>query len=186
MQGLRRPTIETARLLLEPLRVEHANLCFHKLTEPDLYTYVPQDPPNEVADLAKRYQFILSQPPEGELWLNWFGKSNLDGTYICFVQATVRRAENLAMLAYQTFFPYRRQGFAKEACKAVIDHLRSSHGVSHFKVEMDMLNIASRSLVEALHFHQTGITKQADHFKGRSSDEFVYELVVPLDAVSVK
>ncbi len=170
-----RAEIETERLVLEALRTEHAALCFDKLRDPELYVYVPQDPPVKVDELIQRYKFILSEAPENELWLNWFGRLKADGAYVCFVQATVRPTDATAMLAYQTFHPFRRQGFAKEACNAVINELIAAGDVRHFRVEMDTLNTASRKLVEALDFQQIGITKQADYFKGRSSDEFVYE-----------
>lgn len=170
--------IETSRLILEPLRVEHAELCFEHLNDPELYVHVPQDPPASIEKLAERYRHVLTNAPANQIWLNWFGRAQKDGALVCSVQATVDITERSAMLAYQTFAPNRRQGIAREACIAVMDHLVSVHNLARFVAEIDTLNLASRKLLESLHFRQIGLKRNADHFKGRSSDEFTYELQV--------
>lgn len=170
--------IETSRLILEPLRVEHAELCFGHLADPELYVYVPQNPPASIEKLAERYRHILTNAPANQIWLNWFGRAKKDDAFVCSVQATIDIAERSAMLAYQTFAPNRQQGLAREACIAVMDHLVSRRHLVRFVAEIDTLNVASRKLLESLHFRQVGLKRNADHFKGRSSDEFIYELQV--------
>ena len=126
--------------------------------------------------LAARFRHVLTNAPANQIWLNWFGRAKMDGNFVCSVQATVDVAERSAMLAYQTFASSRQQGFAREACSAVIDHLVSVHRIERFVAELDTLNVPSRNLLESLHFRQVGLKRDADHFKGRSSDEFTYEL----------
>jgi len=171
--------IETRRLVLEPLRIEHAELCIGKLQELELYTYVPQEPPVEVEELRTNYKRILSgSQTTDEVWLNWFGKCRSSGEYICFVQATVNVTTRSSDIAYQTFYPFRRKGIAKEACQAVITHLATTFDTRIIRTEIDTRNIASYRLVESLHFKRVACKQNADFFKGTHSDEYVYELVI--------
>jgi len=171
------PEIVTRRMILEPLRVDHAELCMDCLVDADLYTYVPQNPPASVNELKLRFSELLrgSGTPD-ESWLNWFGRMASSGQYVCSVQATVRKSRRMSYLAYQTFAAFRGQGFAKEACGAVIGYLSNSHGTKLFRAEIDSRNIPSRRLVESLQFRQVAFKEKADRFKGCDSDEYVYEL----------
>jgi ribosomal-protein-alanine N-acetyltransferase len=177
MDKLNVPEIATRQLILEPLRLDHAELCMDCLTDANLYTYVPQDPPANVGELKLRFSELLrgSGTPD-ESWLNWFGKSRSSGQYVCSVQATVSKSKRMSYLAYQTFATFRGQGFAKEACGAVISYLSSACGTKLFRAEIDSRNVASRKLVESLHFRQVAFKEKADRFKGCDSDEYVYEL----------
>lgn len=154
-------------------------LCFKHLTDPELYVHVPQEPPASIERLAARFRHVLTNAPADQIWLNWFGKTKAEDAFVCSVQATVDIAERSAMLAYQTFASSRRQGFAREACGAVIDRLASVHHTRRFVAELDTLNVASRQLLESLGFRQIALKRDADRFKGRSSDEFTYELLKP-------
>lgn len=66
-------------------------------------------------------------------------------------EATVRE-NGEADLAYAIFPRFWRQGFAREAGSAVIEHLRTEHAVQHFGADIDTRNLASIALVESLGF----------------------------------
>ena len=170
--------LETARLVLEPLRVEHAALCFLPLCDATLYPYVPQDPPTSVEELEVRFQKLeLGAPPSlEEVWLNWFVRLRSSADYVGFVQATVRLPERHALLAYQTFLPFRRRGYAAEACRRVVDYLSATFSLEAILAEIDTRNQPSRKLVESLGFIAGPVRENADFFKGQSSDEITYRL----------
>jgi ribosomal-protein-alanine N-acetyltransferase len=173
--------IATRRLILEPLRLDHAELCMECLADVNLYTYVPQMPPASVDELKGRFREVLSgSGSPDEIWLNWFGRKPSAGPYVCSVQATVRKSFRMSYIAYQTFAPFRGQGFAKEACGAVIGYLSTVFGTKLIRAEIDSRNVASRKLLESLQFLQVGFKEKADRFKGTESDECVYELSVGL------
>ncbi len=174
--------IETQRLALEPLRLDHAELCIENLRDVELYTYVPQDAPGHAQELRERYRRILrgSRSPD-EVWLNWFGSCRSSGRYACFVQATVSVTSRSSLIAYQTFSPFRRKGLANEACRAVIAHLAATFGTRLVRAEIDSRNVASHRLVESLHFCRVALKQKADFFKGADSDEYVYELAIEND-----
>jgi RimJ/RimL family protein N-acetyltransferase len=168
--------IDTERLRLEPLHAGHAAELWPVLGDPLLYEHVPQDPPVSVEWLARRYALLESRlSPEGdELWLNWVLRQRDGGGCIGSVQVTVH-ADAPAYFAYELGSAFWRQGLAGEACAAVLQVLRADFGVQHVVAEVDTLNGASIRLLERLGFVRTALKRDADSFKGRSSDEFRYE-----------
>ena len=169
--------LETPRLLLEPLVVGHATALFDPLQAPELYTYIPQDPPSSQEALKTRYEPLSSRrSPDGrEVWLNWALRQRASGAYVGTVQATVR-ADHTALLAYMIFVPFWRQGYAREGCARVLTHVFEEYHVSQVIAEIDTRNTNSIQLVEALGFTRVATTPGADFFKGAVSDEYRYEL----------
>lgn len=166
----------TSRLCLEPLKVGHADILVESLQHPDIYRFIPTSP-LALEALRKRYAFLEGrQSPDGkERWLNWvlFQKAR-EGPVGTF-EATVRE-NGEADIAYVIFPSYWRQGFAREAGAAVIEHLRLHYGVPRVCAEIDTRNASSIALVESLGFQRVKFTPHADFFRGENSDEFRYEL----------
>jgi RimJ/RimL family protein N-acetyltransferase len=120
--------IETVRLTLEPLRVEHAGEMADVLADPRLYEYVGGTPPS-AAQLATRYALqVAGHSPDGRQgWLNWVVRERATGAAVGTVQATLNivdaRAE--AEIAWVIGTAYQRRGYAKEAAGAMVRWLRS-------------------------------------------------------------
>lgn len=169
--------IATPRLTLEPLAPTHADELFAGLSDPALYTFVPGHPPTSLEALRERYTRILRGPQDnpGELWLNWAARETATGAYIGYIE-TSTLPDDHAYLAYFMFSPAQRQGYAREACDAVIRHLVREYRIECVVAEMDTHNEASRRLVESLGFMRTGEKRDADFFKGTRSHEYRYEL----------
>jgi ribosomal-protein-alanine N-acetyltransferase len=72
------------------------------------------------------------------------------------------------------FTPFQRQGFAAEAVEAVLAHLKKDAGVREARALLDTRNEASWRLMERLGFRRDRTIKDADQFKGASSDEYEY------------
>ena len=170
-------TLQTDRLLLEPLGPQHATALYAPLSDPRLYLFIPQDPPSSPQRLQERYVALaLRRSPDGrEVWLNWVMRRRDTGADVGTVEATVR-ADQTAFLAYMVFPPYQGQGFAREGCARVLAHLVEDYHVPRMAADIDMRNNASIHLVEALGFERSGTTRSADFFKGKPSDEYRYEL----------
>lgn len=169
--------LHTPRLQLEPVAVRHAEEMFTPLSNPRLYAHVPQEPPVSLAAVRERYSRLSTRrSPEGDqLWLNWVTRDRRDGVCRGTLQATVRRDAS-AYIAYEVLPPYWRQGLGREACARMIGWLIAELGVQRFEAEVDTLNVASLRLLEHLGFERTGWREAADHFKGRSSDEWTLRL----------
>ena len=72
-------------------------------------------------------------------------------------------------LGYHIFTPYRRQGYAKEACQAILTYAASSLTDRIYARVLDD-NRASVNLLKSLGFHLTGRTHS-----GSASPQCLYE-----------
>jgi len=171
--------LETERLRMEPLSESHAADLFPLLSDPRLYAFVPQDPPEDLEALASRYRFLESRrSPEGdEEWLNWAVRSKTEGNCVGTVQVTIR-PDRRAQLAYEVGVPYWRRGVATEACTRLIQAL-FDEGILEIWAELDTRNVASIRLLERLGFARGALRRKADHFKGSDSNEWTYALSRP-------
>jgi ribosomal-protein-alanine N-acetyltransferase len=166
----------TTRLVLEPLTRAHAPRVFPSLSDPALYTLIPEDPPATLAALEARYEKLAGRrSPDGkDLWLNWVACHGAEP--VGLVEATLYEDRH-AYLAYFVFRRFWRTGFAREACTRVISALMDDWKATRIVAEMDTRNEASWRLAESLGFTRVASKPEADFFKGSRSDEYRYELV---------
>jgi ribosomal-protein-alanine N-acetyltransferase len=172
--------LHTPRLRLEPQAERHAEGLFGPLSDARLYTHIPQEPPVSLAALRERLAGLSARrsPHGDELWLNWVlcdARDARSDAYIGRVQATVR-GDAPAYIAYEVFPAYWHQGYATEACMRMIRWLIDDLHIEGFSAEIDSLNTASLRLAERLGFRRVALRANADHFKGRSSDEWLLRL----------
>ena len=167
----------TERLRLEPVRCAHAAVMFPLLSDPQLYIFLPSDPPNCLDALEKRYALLESgRSPDGsEHWLNWTIFDRWNGAPFGTFQATVRD-DGPSDIAYMVGAKYWRRGIAHEAGVVVIDRVFSKYSTLLLAANLDTRNIASMHLVEALGFTRVATIPDADNFKGTTSHEYRYEL----------
>lgn len=168
--------LQTERLILEPLEVAHAEKLYAGLSDATLCKFIPNDPLS-LAELTEKYRRILRGPRDNniELWRNWAVHLQDSDDYIGIIETSVFPSD-YAYLAYFMLAPHHRQGYAHEACAAVLQHVRKIYNIKRIVAEMDMRNIASWRLVESLGFIRTSSKLNADFFNGESSDEYLYEL----------
>ncbi|WP_374348813.1 GNAT family N-acetyltransferase [Chitinimonas sp.] len=169
--------LTTERLTLEPITEAHAAQLFAGLSNPNLYQFIPQEPPASVEALAARYKRLESRssPSGDEWWLNWAVRLT-DGEYVGYVQATVDE-DNAAILGWTMFTAHQRRGYATEALRRLCTHLEGPFMAEEFKAFVDTRNKASVGLVEKLGFKLVKTIPNADNFKGSKSDEYQYSLV---------
>ena len=170
-------TFSSQRLSMVLITKEHASLLLPLLQHPDLYTFLPQDPPS-LDKLEQQYAFWEQRksPDNSEYWLNWVIFLTDSQRAIGTLQAGIELATSQASIAYLIGTAFQRQGFATEATSALIDHLHQQYQVSSIKAWIDTRNTASIRLVKKLGMRQVEFIAQADHFKGQVSDEFVFQL----------
>lgn len=147
--------LQTERLLLEPLRREHAAAMFPLLQDPTLYTWVDHGPPPSLESLQQRYARLEQRhSPDGrEQWLNWivFARA-APGLPLGVVQATVL-PDHCAWVAYEFAAPHRGQGHARESVQAMLAELAASFGVQRFQATVEAANERSIHLLRRLGFH---------------------------------
>lgn len=164
------------QIKLEPLEERHGEELFDLFQDERIYRFIPEDPPECIEALTKRYRFLEARKsPDGtEHWLNWVMRRE-DGVPVGTLQATVE-PDGTAFVAYIVFVPFWRQGYAKEGMRQMMEKLLREYQTSAFRALVDTRNEASIRLLESLGFVRTGFRPNADEFKGSSSDEYEFEL----------
>lgn len=119
--------IQTERLVLEPLRIEHAQAMVEVVADPSLYVVTGGRPPS-LDDLRQRYaRQHVGQPSDGsEGWLNWIAVDTESGRAAGFVQATVTMlpdGRSAADVAWVVGVDHQRRGYATEAACAMVGFL---------------------------------------------------------------
>jgi hypothetical protein len=116
-------TLTTERLVLEPLRVEHAEEMAPVLDDPGLHDRIGGKPPT-LEQLRRRYRLqVVGRSPDGsQRWLNWILRSQESGRVVGFVQATVTRDDDrrVAEIAWVVGTAAQGRGYAKEATHAMV------------------------------------------------------------------
>jgi RimJ/RimL family protein N-acetyltransferase len=117
--------INTERLDLLPLLVEHADEMAVVLSDPALHTFIG-GVPETAQGLRSRYQRLTAGSPDPAVsWLNWVirlrGEASLTGT----VQATISPCSNgpVAEIAWVVGIQWQRRGIASEAARGLVDWL---------------------------------------------------------------
>lgn len=161
------PELQTARLVLEPIRASHAQEIWPQLDDERMWQYFPAQRPATVEDLQRLYEkWERGSPDADQVWLNWLCRDRSTGVLVAAMQATVFPGDLVSYIAYAVYPLHQRNGYAREAAQAVIDFVRQRYGVDRFIAEMDTRNEASYRLAESLGF--TRIEK--------NGPEYLYEL----------
>jgi len=120
--------LQSDRLALEPLAVDHASEMLTALAPPELYRFTGGEPPT-LDELGARYRRqSQGQSEDGSAgWLNWIVRPACGGPAIGFVQATLERKEDglVADLAWLVTPEEQGRGIAVEAAATVVTWLRS-------------------------------------------------------------
>jgi len=140
--------IETARLTLEPLRLEHAEEMAPALDDHRLHEYIGGRPAT-VQQLRARYaRQLTGRSADGaQGWLNWIVRHRESNAVVGTVQATLREgaAGTSAEIAWVVAAAHQRQGYAKEAAAAMVRWLRR-HGADVFVAHVHPEHEASASV----------------------------------------
>ncbi|MBD2762956.1 GNAT family N-acetyltransferase [Kocuria sp. cx-455] len=143
------------RLTLEPLRVDHASEMLEVLGDPALYEFTGGRPPT-LEELTARYalQVTGTSPDGAEEWRNWIVRSAATAQAIGYVQATIRRTERSADLAWVIGTRWWGLGYATEAASAMAGLLRADD-IAHFTAHISPGHGASERVARKVGLHPT-------------------------------
>jgi RimJ/RimL family protein N-acetyltransferase len=144
--------LETERLSLEPLRVEHAQEMMPLLADRRLHEFTGGDPPG-LRQLRDSYRRRL----EESRWCNWIVRHEESGRVVGGMQAEIAAGEDglVAEVAWILGVEDQGRGYAREAAAAMIAWLREQ-GVRSFIGDIHERNEPSMRLARALGFVPTG------------------------------
>jgi RimJ/RimL family protein N-acetyltransferase len=148
------PDLRTPRLLIEPLRPDHARGWFDALGHPAASAFFDQPEVTTLEALRARIDRVLSGPPAdrpGERWLNWVVRfpASPDAPVVGRLEATTYG--DWGEIAYVFDPRVWGQGLATEATRWLVDHL-ADQGVPELWACIAPANSASTRLVERLGF----------------------------------
>ena len=168
------PSLETSRLTLEPILESHGEELWELFRDPELHHFVPFEPLSLEKQKERCARWAKRRSPDGtELWLNWVGRDKQSQKVAAHFQAGVK-ADGTASIGYLVSRDFQRKGIATEGLIAVFKYLREGLAVKEVRAWSDTRNHASHRLAEKLGLVQVQVIKDADFFKGASSDEFVF------------
>jgi RimJ/RimL family protein N-acetyltransferase len=120
---------ETERLVLEPVRREHAEELFPLMNDPALYVYTGNGPfpLEEMTQRFERWETRVSRDG-GERWCNWIIRDRSDLAGLGVLQATLPMdgpAAGPAMVAWLVGRHVQGRGYATEAATGLVGRLRA-------------------------------------------------------------
>jgi RimJ/RimL family protein N-acetyltransferase len=119
--------LTTERLLLEPLRVEHADEMAPLLDDPRLHAYIGGCPAT-LGELRARYGRLTGgRSPDGAArWCNWVIRRRDTSEAAGTVQATITAQDDgtVAEIAWVVASKHQGHGYAREATRAMVAWLR--------------------------------------------------------------
>ncbi len=150
-------------------------LAYHNL--PEVVRYQSWEPFSRAeAEAFVREQ--MAQPLLAQGKWTQIALSLVDGPHIGDVAVHVHADDSRLCELGITIAPdYQGQGYAREALKAVIEHLVRARGVHRVTAEIDPRNRASLALFERLEFTREGLLRQNEWIKGEWVDTVVYGLL---------
>jgi enoyl-CoA hydratase/carnithine racemase/RimJ/RimL family protein N-acetyltransferase len=144
--------LESDRVVLEPLRVEHADELAPALDDPALHEFIGGRPATR-DELRRRFERqVTGRSPDGRhRWLNWAVRVRASGRAVGIAQATVKTDETGASadLAWVIATRYQGQGLAKEAAGLVAAWLRE-HGVDRLGAHIHPAHHASMAVARSI------------------------------------
>jgi RimJ/RimL family protein N-acetyltransferase len=149
--------LDSERLHLEPLTVEHADEMVDVLDDADLHVFIGGRPATREELRARYEQLVVGHSRDGsERWLNWVIRRRDDGRAVGTVQATVTEEDRThsAEIAWVIGTGQQRQGFAREAAHVMVAWLRG-HGVTTIAAHVHPQHEASMAVARALGLEPT-------------------------------
>jgi RimJ/RimL family protein N-acetyltransferase len=144
------PSLRDGRLVLEPLRVEHATEMAPVLSDAALFTFTGGAPLSRAA-LEERYARQVAGPADpAEEWHNWVVRLGEPGPAVGYVQATVTPGDHTAELAWVVGTAWQGRGIAREAAALVLTHLLARPEVTRVVAHVHPDHPASQRVAAAL------------------------------------
>ncbi len=168
MLAVSRATLLTPRTILRRTRLEDAPAMFEALKAPEIYAFVPRQPPRDAGDMAAHFSRVMQEtaPYRLDQWLNWTVWRREDGAALGTIEASVH-GDHAVTVGYLFGLRHRRQGYARESVGAMLTELIRC-GARRFEATIDIRNTPSQRLAQALRF-QHEMTRGIDQIWRRDA-----------------
>ena len=156
--------LASERLVLEPLRPEHAAELAPLLDDAAVHEFIGGEPEGEEELRARFERQSVGQSPDGrQRWLNWTVRARTSGEALGTVQATVTSEtdESVAEVAWVIAPAHQGQGFATEASSLMVTWLRS-RGVGRVRSHIHPGHLASIGVARSLGLRMTDVVQDGE------------------------
>ena len=169
--------LRTLRFVLEPITERHTEELCEFFSDPELHHFVPFEAPTLEQQRSRCERWAKGRSPDGsELWLNWAARDKDTGSITAHIQSGTK-GDGIASIGYVVSKSFQRKGVATECLEIVFAYLKDNLSVREIKAWSDTRNTASHNLAKKLGMIKVDLIKDADFFKGASSDEYVFSKV---------
>ncbi len=143
------PPLGDVRLVLEPLRVEHAPEMATVLADAGLFTFTGGSPPSRFV-LEQRYaRQVAGSTDPAQAWHNWVVRLGAEGPAVGYVQASLGPEDGVAELAWVVGTGWQGRGIARDAARLVLDHVLAL-GARRVVAHVHPDHVASQRVAAAL------------------------------------
>ncbi|MES4908645.1 MULTISPECIES: GNAT family N-acetyltransferase [unclassified Streptomyces] len=149
--------VETGRLSLVPLAVEHAQEMAEVLSDPALHVFIGGAPYSPQALRARYERLVVGSPDPSVTWWNWVIQLREEKCLTGTVQATVIATEHgrEAEVAWVVGTAWQGRGIATEAARGLVAWLQE-HGVMAICAHIHPDHHASAAVAAAAGLAPTG------------------------------
>ena len=147
---------------MEPRSTSHAEELFPVLSDPHIYEFLDESPPESITALRERLARSESRlsPDGSEHWLNWVVRDEL-GAVAGQVQTTIF-PDFTANVAYVFARSHWGRGVAFSAVERMLQTVRDAFVVTTFYVVLEHENHRSKRLAERLGFKAASLEDATD------------------------
>ena len=172
------PTIETKRLLLDPLRAEDASTLFAYRGDPDVARYQGWQPASEAeaaAFIAEQAACVFGTP---DRWCQLAIRSKTTGELVGDFGVHFPPTRDDPIEFGLSLKPSaQKQGYAREVMAAGIDRAFRDWGYRRLVGSVDPRNTASVALCRALGMRQEAHHVESYSFRGEWVDDMIFALL---------
>jgi len=152
--------VASARLALDPLRLEDADELAVLLDDLSLHRFIGGNPATPEELRARLERQLRGRSPDGkDVWLNWVVRERRTGQIVGTTQATIRleQTPRIAALAWVVGSAHQGQGMATEAAGLMASWLRRQ-GIVRLRAHIHPRHNSSMAIAAAIGLKPTNTT----------------------------
>lgn len=173
------PTLQTERLILRPHEQRDAEAIHDMRVQPGALDHMTLQPPASLAQIEAMVARFCSQ--NGWSTVGWTAVDRASGRFVGMLGVLRIDAHNAsAEVGYEVHRAWQRQGLAREAVAAAVEHAFGALGLHRLVLYIDPQNQPSIRVAESLGFAREGLLRQHErHQDGRWLDSLIYARINP-------
>lgn len=169
--------LDSARLVLSPIRADDAPALFAIQSDPDVMRYWNHAPWTDLAQAQAQVADDLAAMAVGtQLKLAIRDSAHGPLLGICVVFA-IDAASGRAEIGYNLAPQVQGKGYMREALTRLATYLFDERGLRRLEAEIDPRNAASATVLERIGFQREGLLRERWCIAGELSDSALYGLL---------